>query len=302
MGKVGKSLFYPLSPLSPTFPLFPNYHLALIQISVSSKKIAILQTSRDMLLTIDVGNSNTVIGLFNGSNLVDHWRIQTVTERTADEYTVLLRGLFEDGSHRIEDMKGCAISSVVPSVERQLEKWGNMALSESPRIVGKDLSSTIDVRIQNPEQIGADRLVNAHGAYDIYGENLIVVDFGTATTFDAVSVDGAYLGGVIAPGIVVSSEALFDAASKLPRVDMAKPDNVVGKSTVEAMQSGLYYGSVGMVTEIIELTAGEFDTPPTVVATGGLAERISTDIDKIDQIDEHLTLRGLAKLYRTTVE
>lgn len=251
-----------------------------------------------MLLAIDIGNSNTVIGVFEGHNLVEEWRIQTVDGRTSDDLFVLFKSLFEPAGLRWDDIDDCVVSCVVPPMERAIQTLMRQRADVEPDIVGHNSEPRVPVAVKNPEQVGADRLVNAGAVAEMYDTSVIVVDFGTATTFDAVSEKGVYLGGVISPGVSISSEALFHAASKLPRVEIARPPSPIGETTVEAMQSGLYYGYAGLIKETVQKMRSELSDPCTVVSTGGLAELFADELDMIDAVEPRLTLMGLRYLAR----
>jgi type III pantothenate kinase len=254
-----------------------------------------------MLLVVDVGNTNTVLGVFEGEELLHSWRIFTDRERTSDEYGVLIRALYE-GSHLSErQVTGIVISSVVPPLTPILGELCRRYFQCSPLVVGPGTRTGVSIKMDNPREVGADRIVNAVAAHEKYRKSCIVVDFGTATTFDYVSERGDYMGGVIAPGVNISAEALFLHASKLPRVEVARPSHVVGKNTVSAMQAGIFYGYVGLVEGIVERMKRELGSDPLVVATGGLARAIASETPKIQIIDENLTLEGLRIIYEKNV-
>lgn len=250
-----------------------------------------------MLLVIDVGNTNTVLGVYKGDELVRHWRLQTHHGRTSDEHGIFLRQLFELSNLGVEGVTHAIISCVVPPMERLLVQMIRDYFACVPSVVGDDVQADMPVLYDNPAEVGADRLVNAVAAWERFGTALIVVDFGTATTFDAISDKGEYLGGAICPGITVSSEALFHAASKLPRVELAKPPNVVGRNTVHSIQAGLLYGYIGQIREVVTRMKTELTGPVTVVATGGLASFFADETDIIDGVDEFLTLKGLRLIH-----
>ena len=251
-----------------------------------------------MLFVIDVGNTNTVLGVFDGEELVEDWRIQTHDSRTADEHGSLLRQLFDFAGISPDELDAAVMSCVVPPMERSLVEMASEYLGLELQIVGRDLTPAIPVEVANPEEVGADRLVNALAAWIQSHSAQIIVDFGTATTFDAISADGAYVGGAIAPGITVSSEALFQMASMLPRVELAKPESVIGQTTVDSMKSGLTFGYIGLVREIVGRMRRELGEQTRVVATGGLAGLLAEEPDIVDVIDKELTLVGLRDLYR----
>jgi type III pantothenate kinase len=250
-----------------------------------------------MLLVIDVGNTNTVLGVYDGEVLVDHWRIGTERDKTADEWGILFRDLFMFDKIDIKDFEGMIISSVVPPVLDMLQRMADKYFHVGPLIVGPDIKTGMPILYENPSEVGADRIVNAVAAFERYKRSLIVVDFGTATTFDYVSAKGEYFGGAIAPGVGIASEALVVRTSKLPRVEIVKPKRVIGKNTIESMQSGIFYGYVGLVDEIVRRMKKETKSNPKVLATGGLASLIADESETIDEVYEFLTLEGLKIIY-----
>ncbi|RAL21736.1 type III pantothenate kinase [Lujinxingia litoralis] len=250
-----------------------------------------------MLLVIDVGNTNTVLGVYKGDELVRHWRLQTHHGRTSDEHGIFLRQLFELSGLGVGEVKAAIISCVVPPMERMLVKMVRDYFACVPTVVGDDIEANMPIEYDNPQEVGADRVVNAVAAYHRLQKALIVVDFGTATTFDAISAEGAYLGGAICPGITISSEALFHAASKLPRVELAKPPSVIGRTTVHSIQAGMLYGYIGLVREIVTRMKTELGGDAHVVGTGGLAGFFASETDIIDDVDEFLTLKGLRLIF-----
>jgi type III pantothenate kinase len=246
-----------------------------------------------MLLAIDVGNSNNVIGLFSDGRLLTHWRIRTEWNRTADEYWVLIKEfilLHNVGAETIDDI---VVACVVPPLVPILKEMAHKYFSCEPLLVGPGIKTGISILYRNPAEVGADRIVNAVAAYEKYGGPLVIIDFGTATTFDAVSKKGEYLGGVIFPGIQISMEALFKNTAKLPRVEMTTPKNVIGKSTVESIQSGAVNGFVGMVENLIGKIRAELDPGAKVIATGGVVDWIAEQCPQIEIIDPFLTLEGM---------
>ncbi|HWI54105.1 MAG TPA: type III pantothenate kinase [Desulfobacteria bacterium] len=255
-----------------------------------------------MILVVDVGNTNIVLGLFKGRTLEYNWRISTNKDKTADEYGIEIRILFDYSGVKYEEIEAVVISSVVPPVMPALEAMSVKYFGIKPLVVGPGVKTSMPIRYDNPKEVGADRIVNAVAAYETYGGPLIVVDFGTATTFDAISKAGEYLGGAIAPGIGISTEALYTRAAKLPRIELVKPKGVIGKNTVMSMQSGIIYGFVGQTDGIITRMKKEMGGQPFVVATGGLAELVSIESPSIDKVDANLTLEGLRIIYeRNTI-
>jgi type III pantothenate kinase len=250
-----------------------------------------------MLLVIDVGNTQTALGLFQQDTLKAHWRISTRHEETADEIAVIISDLLALENVSLQDVQDVAISSVVPSCTLALKEMVEKTIKRTPLIVGKDTNTGITIRYENPAEVGADRLVNAVAGFELYGGPLIIVDFGTATTFDAISEKAEYLGGVIAPGIEISAEALFSRAARLHRVELKKPATVIGKNTIESMQSGIIYGQVGLVDTIVLKMKKELKRDCHVVATGGLATLIAPECKTIETINPLLTLIGLQKIY-----
>lgn len=251
-----------------------------------------------MLLVIDVGNTNTSIGIFVQDDLRYHWRIMTQSERTVDEFVILICNLFSFRDVKPEEITGIAIACVVPPLAPILEKVSDHYFHLRPLVVGPGVKTGMPILYDNPVEVGADRIVNSVAAYEKYRHELIVIDFGTATTFDCVSAKGEYRGGAIAPGIGISMEALFQRASKLPRVELVKPESVIGKNTIQSMQSGIFYGYVGLVDDMVRRIKRETRSDPKVVATGGLARLIAADSQTIHEVDELLTLKGLQIIYK----
>lgn len=251
-----------------------------------------------MILVFDVGNSNIVLGLYDEHELVNCWRISTDKDKTSDEYSLLIHQLFHYGNIDIKKIENVIISSVVPNIMYSLEHASRKLFDIDPLVVGPGIKTGMNIKYDNPKQVGADRIVNAVAAYEKYGGPLIIVDFGTATTFCAVSKEGVYLGGTIAPGLKISSDALFQRAAKLPRVELIKPGKVICKNTVNSMQAGIIYGYVGLVEYIIKKMKTELNSNEvTVVATGGLAALIASESDIINVVDKYLTLEGLMIIY-----
>lgn len=251
-----------------------------------------------MLLVIDVGNTNTVIGLLEEKKIEYQWRIKTDRHKTEDEFAMMLDHLFRYHSLTFSVVSDVIISSVVPPIMYALEKMVAKYFKKEAIIVGDyPIQSYLNMRYPHPKEIGADRIVNAVGAIDTYGAPLIVIDFGTATTFCYVDETKHYVGGAILPGIKLSLEALYEKAAKLPKVEITHPTNAIGQSTVEAMQSGLYFGYVGQVDAMVERFKREGHKGATVIATGGLAHLIADESRTIDHVDPMLTLKGLASIY-----
>lgn len=250
-----------------------------------------------MILVFDVGNTNIVLGVYKQKVLTHHWRISTDKSRTVDEYAVVIKSLFEFSELKFSDIDAVVISSVVPPVMPTLESLARKYFGYTPLVVGPGVKTGMPIIMDNPKEVGADRIVNAVGGFAKYGGPLVIVDFGTATTFCAISARGEYLGGAITPGIGISSEALFQRASKLPRIELVRPKNVIGKNTVAGMQSGIYYGYSGQVDGIVTRMKAELGAETKVVATGGLAELIAEDSGTIDIVDSFLTLDGLLLIY-----
>lgn len=255
-----------------------------------------------MLLAFDVGNTNILLGTYQDEKLINHWRVSTYRERTADEFGILLRNLFQFRNIEFSDISGIAISSVVPQMQSSLREMTQKYFAKDPIVIGPGVKTGMPLRFDNPREVGADRIVNAVAAHAQYGGPIIVVDFGTATTFDLVSQQGEYLGGAIAPGIGISMEALFQRAAKLPRVELVPPPTVVGRNTVNSMQSGILYGFVGQVEGIVGRMRQECAAGAKVVATGGLAPLVGKHTKDVDIIDEFLTLEGLRLIYLRNVE
>lgn len=250
-----------------------------------------------MILLFDVGNTNIVLGVYDERTLTHHWRVSTDKSRTVDEYAVVIKNLFDFSGLVFKKIKAVVISSVVPPVMPTLEALARKYFGVEPLVVGPGVKTGMPIIYDNPREVGADRIVNAVAAYSKYGGPLVIVDFGTATTFCVVSPRGEYLGGAIAPGIGISTEALFQRASKLPRIEVVKPSSVIAKNTVAGMQSGIYYGFTGQVDGIVRRMKEEIGSETKVIATGGLARLITQESTTIDIVDPFLTLEGLLLIY-----
>jgi len=253
-----------------------------------------------MLLVIDVGNTNTSLGVFEGKNLVAHWRLTTARSRTVDEYGVHARNLFALAGIDFKAIDAIAIASVVPPLNYTLKTMAESYFHLTPLFVDYSTDAGLTILYQPASDVGADRIVDAVAAIEKYGPPCIIVDFGTATTFDVINERGEYVGGVITPGIMISSDALFERTAKLPRVDIKRPEKIVGSSTVSAMQSGLYHGYTALVDGVLEKIIAEIGGEPHVIATGGLASLIATGSKFIKHVDDTLTLEGLRLIFERT--
>ena len=251
-----------------------------------------------MILAVDVGNTQTVLGLFDeAGHLGGHWRVSTDAALTSDELRVKIGGLLVAEGLSWSTVERLIIASVVPSLTAAYEEMAERVTSRAPMVVGPGLKTGIDVRYENPREVGADRIVNAVAAYQLYGGPLVVVDFGTATTIDVIAEDGGYIGGAIAPGVETSAEALFSRAARLSKVDLEPPDRVIGTNTRASVQAGLLLGEAAMVDGLVRRVWTELGVETKVIATGGLAERMAPLCDTIDDVDIDLTLKGLAIIY-----
>lgn len=250
-----------------------------------------------MILTLDIGNTNIKTALFQGEEMLNYWRIATNRSMSSDEYGILLANLFEYNGRRLSDVSGVSISSVVPSINFTIEHMCRNYLNLAPMMVGPGIKTGINIKYDNPRELGSDRIANAVAAYELYGGPCIFIDFGTATSFGVVSHKGEFLGGAISPGIKLSAEALVEKAAKLPRFELQRPDSVIGRNTITNLQSGIVYGHVGLVTYLIRRMKQELGAPQAkVIATGGMALLVSGETD-IDVLDGVLTLKGLRILY-----
>ena len=251
-----------------------------------------------MLLVIDVGNTNTVIGVYKGETLIRDWRIRTERNTTEDEFNILANNLFSAGGIKVEEIKDTIISCVVPPMVTFLDKFCRKYLGHAPHWVDAKSSAGMPILYSNPNEVGADRIVNAVAAFHKYQTSLIVIDFGTATTFDTISEKGEYLGGAISPGIKIAAEALFQNASKLPRVEIfTRPERAIGKDTAGSMQAGIIFGYAGLVDGIVRRISAEMETTPRIIATGGLADLMAGVCDTIEEVAPSLTLEGLRIIY-----
>lgn len=252
-----------------------------------------------MLLVFDIGNTQIVVGVFDdGGWLAADWRLATDRQKTVDEYGIIMKSLFLDRGLNFSKINGAIISSVVPPLTNSIVQMAEKYFEVTPLVVGPGIKTGLSIKYDNPREVGADRVVNAVAGLKLYGSPLIIVDFGTATTFCALGTNGDYLGGAIAPGLGIAAEALFLRTAKLPRVELIKPKTVIGKNTIVSMQSGLVYGYIGLVESLIKRIKAEIGAEPKVIATGGLAELISSETKLIDKVNPYLTLEGLHEIYQ----
>ncbi|MBQ2957342.1 MAG: type III pantothenate kinase [Clostridia bacterium] len=251
-----------------------------------------------MILTLDIGNTNIKTALFDGENMVNYWRISTNRSMSSDEYGILLANLFKHSGLELNVVTGIIMSSVVPSINFTIEHMCKNYFGFEPVQVAPGVKTGINIRYDNPRELGSDRIANAVAAYELYGGPCIYIDFGTATTYGVMSAKGEFLGGAICPGLKLSAEALVDKAAKLPKFELVKPESVIGKNTITNLQSGIVYGYVGQVTYLIRKMKEEIGDPNTkVIATGGLALLVAGETDQIDVLDGLLTLKGLRLIY-----
>lgn len=256
-----------------------------------------------MILVLDVGNTDVVLGVYKGKELVDFWRISTDKNKTSDEHQILIYQFFQYNNLNIKDIKDVVIASVVPNIMYSLERAIRKLFNITPLIVGPGIKTGINIKYDDPAEVGADRIVNAIAAYEKYGGPLIIVDFGTATTFCVIPEKGEYLGGAIAPGIKISSDVLFEKAAKLPKVELVKPRRVIGKNTINSMQAGIIYGYAGLVEYIVKKMKAEIrDKSVKVVATGGFVTFVVNEAVCIDIVDRFLSLEGLNIIYERNKE
>lgn len=256
-----------------------------------------------MIFVLDIGNTNTVLGVFDEGKLKHEWRIKTDRHKTEDEFAILFKSLFDFKGLKFSDITGIIISSVVPPIMQALEKMCVNYFNKEALIVGEsNVHSELNMKYPYPKEVGADRIVNAIGAIDMFETPLIIIDFGTATTYCYIDEEQSYCGGIISPGIKISMDALYEQASKLPKIQIEEPDNVIGKSTVGAMQSGVYYGYIGQVDGIVRRIKAENSSNAQVIATGGFATLIGKGSETIDYIEPNLTLKGLYLIYQRNIE
>jgi type III pantothenate kinase len=246
-----------------------------------------------MLLAIDIGNTNIVLGLYQGKKLITHWRLATQAERTSDEYGVIISQLIDYAGYRCNQISAVAVSCVVPPMLTTTQELAEKFFKLQPLVVGPGIKTGMPILYESPKDVGADRIVNGIAAYEKFHDTCIIVDFGTATTIDLISKKGEYVGGAIAPGLSISLEALIQRASKLPRIEVIKPKEVVGRNTINSIQAGIFYGYVGLVDGIVKRIQEQHGLRAKVVATGGLAPLVASECSSINEVDEFLTLEGL---------
>lgn len=254
------------------------------------------------LLAVDIGNTQTVLGVFVGGKLASGWRFSTYSEMTSDELAFYFEGFLKLKGFSISEIRGIIVSSVVPRLTTSIIEFAENYISEKPLIIGMNTRAPIKIKTEKPKEVGSDRLVNAVAAFDRYGGPLVVVDFGTATTFDAISAEGSYLGGAIAPGIEISTKALFSRASRLARVEISMPPGPIGKNTDQSLQSGIVFGFAGQVDRIVSMMKEELGSETRTIATGGLASVVVDSCENIDIFDQDLTLFGLKIIYEESMK
>lgn len=250
-----------------------------------------------MILTLDIGNTNIKTALFDGPDMVKYWRLSTNIQNTSDEYGITLVSLFSHAGISTDEVEGIIISSVVPTINFTIEHMCQNYFGQSPTFVVPGVKTGINIKYENPRELGSDRIANAVAAYEEYGAPTIFIDFGTATTFGVIDEGGAFLGGCICPGIKLASEALVSGTAKLPRFELTRPERVIGRTTLTNLQSGMYYGYVGLVRNIVRAIRQELGREATVVATGGMAVMVADESKVIDKLDGLLTLKGLRLIY-----
>lgn len=250
-----------------------------------------------MILVVDVGNTNIILGLYEQKRLLHHWRLSTNRSSTTDEYGMMIYNLFQHAGIELGQVEGVIISSVVPPLMFVLEQLCSKYVKKTPLFVGPGIKTGLNVRYENPREVGADRIANAVAAIELYGAPCIIVDFGTATTFDYIDESGQYVGGAVAPGIEISTEALYQRAAKLPRIELAKPKSVIGRNTVASMQAGIIYGFAGQVDGIVGRIREEYARNAKVIATGEMAQLIARESRTIETVNPLLTLQGLQMIY-----
>ncbi|MGE5677523.1 MAG: type III pantothenate kinase [Pseudomonadota bacterium] len=256
-----------------------------------------------MILVIDVGNTNIVLGIYEDKKLLNFWRVKTDADKTSDEYGMIIHQLFELQGFKFDQIEDVVICSVVPPIMYTLEHMTRKYFNREPLVIGPGIKTGMNIKYDNPKEVGADRIVNAVAAYELYGGPLIIVDFGTATTYCAVSKNGEYLGGAISPGIRISMDALFERTAKLPRVELVKPGSVICKNTINSIQSGVIYGYIGQVDYLVKRMKKELGAPEAkVIATGGLSKLIASESETIDTVNGLLTLEGLRIIYERNRE
>jgi type III pantothenate kinase len=255
-----------------------------------------------MIFVFDVGNTNTVLGVYDGDELKYHWRVETNRNRTEDEFGMVVKSLFDASGLSFSSIDGIIISSVVPPIMFALERMCKKYFKLTPLVVGPGMKTGLNIKYENPREVGADRIVNAVAAIHEYGSPLIIVDFGTATTYCYINEQRQYMGGAIAPGIGISTEALYSKAAKLPRIEITRPEGVIGKNTVSAMQAGIVYGYVGQVEGVVKRMIDQSEQKPKVIATGGLSTLIAAESTIIDIVDPYLTLKGLQLIYKRNMD